>query len=324
MNLNSMKYPKEIEQLHKEIEEIKIQGATNVAISTLKGIKVALELDFPESESLIDTVIDIGNYLAYARPNEPMAQNAVLYIQYLFDEKAIHRFPIEDEKKLIAQLCDDFLKEIEDEKQKILEVNVPKLRQVDNVLTHCHSSTAVSLIKGISQNDKDFTAVCTETRPRYQGRKTAVELLEAGIDTTLIADSAAESFVIGRGSQSVSTIFIGCDAITMEGYCINKIGSWGIAMAAHESGKKLYVVTPLLKIDHDSAYHEIEIEIRENRELWKEAPKNLKMYNPAFEVVDAQLIAGFITEFGILKPKEISDVVRKEYPWLFYKKKYVM
>jgi translation initiation factor 2B subunit (eIF-2B alpha/beta/delta family) len=48
------------------------------------------------------------------------------------------------------------------------------------------------------------------------------------------------------------------------------------------------------------------------------------MYNPAFEVVDNQLIQGFVTEFGILKPSQIADMVRKEYPWLFYKKRYVM
>lgn len=319
-----MKYPKEIEQLHRDIEEIKVQGATNVAIATLEGMKKALELDYKDPENLIDSVLEIGNYLAYARPNEPMAQNAVLYIQYLFNERAIDRFPIEEEKKLIISICEEFLDQISQEKKELLEINVPKLRQVDHVLTHCHSSTAVSLIKGIAEGDDDFTAVCTETRPRYQGRKTAVNLLDAGIDTTLIADSAAESFVIGRGSKSVSTVFIGCDAITMRGHCINKIGSWGIAMAAHESGKKLYVVTPLLKIDHDSAYHEIEIEVREDKELWDEAPKGLEMYNPAFEVVDSQLIAGFVTEFGILKPNEIADTVEKNFPWLFFKKKYVM
>ena len=106
----------------------------------------------------------------------------------------------------------------------------------------------------------------------------------------------------------------------MNGYCINKIGSWGIAMAAHQAGKPLYVVTPLLKIDHDSAYHSIKIEVREDEELWTEAPKGLEMYNPAFEVVDSGLITGFITEFGILKPEEIGNMVRKEFPWLFLKK----
>jgi ribose 1,5-bisphosphate isomerase len=319
-----MQYPKEIQQIHDEIKGLNVQGATNVAIATLEGMKLALELDYRDPEGFIDSILEVGNYLAFARPNEPLAQNSVLYIQYLFEEKAIYRFPIEEEKQLIKQLCQEFLDKIEEDKKKIIELNVPKLLQIDHVLTHCHSSTAVSLIKGISKGDQDFTAVCTETRPRYQGRKTAKSLLEAKIDTTLIADSAAESFVIGRGNKSVSEVFIGCDAITMRGHCINKIGSWGIGMAARQAGKPLYVVTPLLKIDHDSAYHEIEIEVREDKELWADAPAGLKMYNPAFELVDSGLIQGFVTEFGILKPDEIADVVRKEYPWLFFKKRYVM
>ena len=93
-------------------------------------------------------------------------------------------------------------------------------------------------------------------------------------------------------------------------------------MSAYQAGKPLYVVTPLLKIDHDSAYHEIKIEIREDTELWTDAPKGLNMYNPAFEIIDSGLITGFVTEFGILKPEEISHVVKKEYPWLFLKKNY--
>jgi len=317
--MKNMKYPKKVEEIHKDIVAINIQGATNVAIATLEGMKKAFEFEYEGPKRFIDTLIGIGKYLAYARPNEPLAQNAVLYIQHLFNEKGIDRFPVEEEKRLIEKVCDEFLQEIVNAKRKIIELNISKLKQVDHVLTHCHSSTAVSLIKELAQGDNDFTAVCTETRPRYQGRKTAVELLDAGIDTTLIADSAAESFIIGRGSKPVSEVFIGCDVITMWGYCINKIGSWGIAMAAHQAGKPLYVVTPLLKIDHDSAYHRIEIEVREDKELWEDAPKGLEMYNPAFEVIDAGLITGFVTEFGILRPEEIANTVKRECPWLFFK-----
>jgi len=51
--------------------------------------------------------------------------------------------------------------------------------------------------------------------------------------------------------------------------------------------------------------------------LWHDAPKNLKMFNPAFEIVDANLITGFMTEFGIIKPDEISGIVKSKYSWLF-------
>lgn len=314
-----MKYTKRITKIYEDIGTIKIQGATNVAIATLEGMKIALD-EYNEKKDSIDLftyIVNVGNYLAYARPNEPLAQNAVLFLAHFFEEKGGKQLPLDQERQLLEELSDEYLQKIADSKKAMIDLSANRLRHIDHVLTHCHSSTAVGLIKEIARDDDDFTVVCTETRPKFQGRITAKSLLDARLATTLIADSAAESFVIGRGSKPVSAVFIGCDAITMDGYCINKIGSWGISMAAHQSSKPLYVVTPLLKIDHDSAYHEIEIEIREDRELWKDAPKGLEMYNPAFEVVDAGLITGFVTEYGILKPREIKDLVKVKYSWLF-------
>ncbi|MCK9415831.1 MAG: translation initiation factor eIF-2B [Candidatus Dojkabacteria bacterium] len=312
-----MKYPRKIEKIRRDIASIKIQGATNVAIATFEGMKIALKSSLGRSDNFLKEILEVGAYLAYARPNEPLAQNGILYVKHFFTRRGGESLPSEQKRDLLEEVCDDFLLKISNAKHRIDELNTPKLKHIDHILTHCHSSTVVRLIQGISEEDNDFTAVCTETRPRYQGRITAKELVEAGIDTTLITDGAAESFVIGRGSKPVSAVFIGCDAITMQGYCINKIGSWGIAMSAYQSGKPVYVVTPLLKIDRDTAYHEIEIEIREDQELWKGAPKGLEIYNPAFEVVDAGLITGFITEYGIIKPSNIGDTVKREYPWLF-------
>ncbi|NLE30891.1 translation initiation factor eIF-2B, partial [Candidatus Dojkabacteria bacterium] len=213
--------------------------------------------------------------------------------------------------------CDEYLFKISDSKRAIIDLGVSSVRNFNNVLTHCHSSTAVAVIKELAQEKTSFEAVCTETRPRFQGRITAKNLLDAGISTTLIADSAAESFAIGRGSVPVEVLFIGCDEITLDGYCINKIGSWGLATAMKLVNKPVYVVSPLLKVNPLITHKEISIEIRESSELWSEAPKGLKMFNPAFEIVDKDLITGFMTEFGIIKPAEIKDIVKVKYPWLF-------
>ncbi len=201
--------------------------------------------------------------------------------------------------------------------RELLLIYVSLVRNFENVLTHCHSSTAVSIIKEIAQGKSSFDAVCTETRPRFQGRITAKSLLEAGISTTLIADSAAESFTIGRGSVPIDGVFMGCDEITLDGYCINKIGSWGIAVAANYSSTPVYIVSPLLKINPEVTHRDISIEIREDHELWHDAPKGIKMFNPAFEIIDSKLISGFMTEFGIIKPEEIAGIVKSKYTWLF-------
>jgi len=310
-------YPS-IQKIYKDIQKLNIQGATNVAISTFEGMKLYIELSKVDGkEEFFQELFDVGNTLAHARDNEPLARNGVTYIKHFFGQKFSVLPEISVMKQEFTRLCNEYLDMIENSKSKIIEKNTKNLTNIDKVLTHCHSSTAVSIIKSIGKGDKDFEVVCTETRPRFQGRKTAKSLLEGGIKTTLIADSAAESFVIGRGSVPVDAIFIGCDQITAKGHTINKIGSWGIAMAAYYAGKPVYIVTPLLKIDPSSFLESVKIEVRESKELWEDAPKGLHMYNPAFEIIDNSLITGYITELGIVLPSNVESVVRENYAWIF-------
>jgi len=309
---------KQILEIEKDIKELNIQGATNVAIATLEGIKIFIEeSNISDKEMFYKELERVGYKLANARLNEPLARNGVKYVTFQFKRKRDDLHSINDMKQQLLDFCDDYLFKISDSKRSIVELGVPYVKHFENVLTHCHSSTAVSILKGIAQGNSSFDVVCTETRPLFQGRTTAKSLLEDGISTTMIADSAAESFVIGRGSVPIDAVFIGCDQITLDGYCINKIGSWGIGMAAYYTSKPLYVVSPLLKVDPKMKVQDISIEIREDDELWSDAPKELKMFNPAFEIVDAKLITGFMTEFGIIKPSEIHDIIKAKYTWLF-------
>ena len=309
---------KQILDIEKDIKELNIQGATNVAIATLEGMKIFIEeSNVTDKELFYKELERVGNKLANARLNEPLARNGVKYVVHLFLKKKDDLHSINDMKQQLLDYCDEYLFKISDSKRSIIELGLPYVKHFENVLTHCHSSTAVAILKGIGGVNSSFDVVCTETRPLFQGRTTAKSLLDDGISTTMIADSAAESFIIGRGSVSIDAIFIGCDQITLDGYCINKIGSWGIGMAANLASKPLYVVSPLLKVDPYIKAKDISIEIREEDELWSEAPKELKMFNPAFEIVDAKLITGFMTEFGIIKPEEIHDIVKAKYTWLF-------
>ncbi len=309
---------KKILDIEKDIKELNIQGATNVAIATLEGMKTYIqESETRDSSLFYKEFLEVGNRLANARSNEPLAKNGVRFVEHTYESKNADLPSLDSMKQRLEEYCDNYLYLIADTKRAIIDYCVPQVRFLENILTHCHSSTAVSVIKGIAQGKDSFDAVCTETRPLFQGHKTAKSLLEAGISTTLIADSAAESFVIGRGSVSIGAVFIGCDQLTTKGYCVNKIGSWGIAMSAYHASKPLYVVSPLLKVDPQIGGDELKIEVRESRELWEDAPKELKIFNPAFEIVDNSLITGILTEFGILKPKEIAEVVKAKYPWLF-------
>ena len=314
-------FPKEIEQIKKDIEELNIQGASNVAISTFEGMKIFLESKWGNEnvEDLVKSCIEVGEYLANARENEPLARNGIVFLKYKAGNFKNENLDIQGAQERLLSFVEEYINEISLSKKEIVQKNIQSLLKFENVLTHCHSSTVVELLKGIAKEkySKDFGVVCTETRPKMQGRITAKALVDARIDTTLIGDSAAESFAIGRGSRPIDAVFIGCDQFTRDGYMLNKIGSWGIAMSAHYADKHVYVVTPLLKMDPHISASEIEIEVREDDELWSDAPEGLDMFNPAFEIVDNSLITGFVTEEGILEPKELEDVTRMRYPWLF-------
>lgn len=315
------KFPREVEQIKKDIVDLKIQGATNVAISTFEGMKMFLNTKWGNDsiKDLVKSCAEVGEYLAEARENEPLARNGILFLKEKSKNLFMERMNVSKAQEKLISLIDEYLNMISSSKKEIVEKNSDNLSDFENVLTHCHSSTAVELLKGIAKRKKrdSFGVVCTETRPRFQGRITAKSLLDAKIDTILIADSAAESFVIGRGSRTVDAVFIGCDQFTRDGYMVNKIGSWGIAMAAYYASKPIYVVTPLLKMDPNISASEIEIEVREDKELWTDAPKGLDMFNPAFEIVDKSLITGYVTEEGILTPKELEAITKEKYSWLF-------
>lgn len=310
------KYPR-IEKIYEDIQKLNIQGATNVCIATFEGMKIFLEITKErEKDNFLKEFFQVGETLAHARENEPLATNGVTFLKYYFSEKFTDLQDVNSMKRELLVLCDEYLKIITDSKKELISKSEKRLQKYDKILTHCHSSTAVSLIKSIVQKKKGAEVVCTETRPLFQGRKTARALVDGGIKTTMIVDSAAESFVIGRGNIPIEIVFIGCDEILGDGSAVNKIGSWGIGMAAHYARKPLYVVTPALKLDYHSLISNNKMEIREDRELWPEAPKGLEIYNPAFEIIDKELITGYITELGIISPEEIVSVVKKKYPWI--------
>ncbi|HEQ65199.1 MAG TPA: hypothetical protein ENN64_00010, partial [bacterium] len=223
----------EYEELIRDIKSIKIQGATNVALATLHGIKlISSKLSDSASQSeTTDLVKSYGYELANARDNEPLARNGVKYILYKIGEAGKNLEDGEGNwRELLQELCREYIRGIEDAKKRIIENSkgaFSGIEEVRGIMTHCHSSTAVTVIANYISDNPHVPVVTTETRPLYQGRKTATRLIEKGVDTTMIVDSAAESFITDKGSFPIDILFIGADQITSDGSTINKIGSWG-------------------------------------------------------------------------------------------------
>ena len=181
------------------------------------------------------------------------------------------------------------------------------------VLTHCNAGglataglgTALAVVYTAVAQGKNVRVYADETRPRLQGaRLTAWELQRAGIPVTLIADNMAADLM---RRKKIDMIFVGADRIAANGDTANKIGTYGLAVAAKHHGLPFYVVAPSSTVDlHVADGTRIPIEERAPEELTmlgKEAlaPRGVRVHNPAFDVTPAALITAIITDRGICK-----------------------
>jgi ribose 1,5-bisphosphate isomerase len=215
--------------------------------------------------------------------------------------------------KIASQSVQEFLTKLEDSRERTAEIGSKRIRDGMVVFTHCHSSTVTHLLRKAKHEGKTFEVICTETRPVFQGRTTAKEMLNFGVKTTFIIDSAARFFM-----KKADIVIVGADAITSEGNIVNKIGTAAIALLASEARVPFYVVSELLKYDPATFRGDYEtIEERSRDEVWKEAPENLVVRNPAFELTKRDFIHGIICEEGVIPPHSINEVVNRKYPWIF-------
>jgi len=295
-----------------KINRLEIRGARNIAIAAIKAIEeLSKETKAKSKEEFMKELMAAKEILFASRATEPLMRNAIRWL--IGQTERSSEADIIKLKEVVSKASQHFLKILGESKERIAEIGSRRIRGGTTVLTHCHSSTVTYLLRKAKEAGKSFEVFCTETRPFLQGRITARELVEAGIKTTLIVDSAARFFM-----NKIDMVIVGADAITSEGNVINKIGTSMIALAAKEARTPFYVVSELLKFDPATMYGEYEkIEERSAEEVWANPPKGLIIRNPVFDVTRRDFIHGIICEEGIISPHLVSEVVKRRYPWIF-------
>jgi methylthioribose-1-phosphate isomerase len=186
----------------------------------------------------------------------------------------------------------------------------------DTVIHHCNTGalatvdygTALGVIRTAHEQGKQIHVLVDETRPRLQGsRLTAWELERYGISYEIISDNAAGHFL---HSGVASTVFVGADRVAANGDVANKIGTYMLALAAHDNNVPFFCAVPTSTIDLQLlSGDQIPIEERDPKEVLdlerngrRLAPAESKARNPAFDITPQRLITAFITEVGILRP----------------------
>lgn len=295
-----------------DISSLRIQGATNVAIEGIKAFSSFGErLDEKELETYFKKLELAKTTLSKARATEPALRNGLRFVLYKLYGK-VQSVP--EARSLISKLSSDYVNLLKEAKQKAIGYGSERILDGSVIMTHCHSSLSTGVVLEAHRQGKDIEVFCTETRPLYQGHITAKKLIEAGIPTTMVVDSAMRWIM---NKEKINIVIVGCDAITSQGTAINKIGTRLLALAAKEMDIPLYVAGNLLKYDPETSIGKLtEIEMRDGTEIWTDPPKGLKILNPAFETVSHDLIDGFITEEGIFSPPLVYQIVKERYPFM--------
>ena len=304
---------KEQDAIWEAIHSLRVRGAPAIGIAAGFGVYLAAKQSRADSfAGLLEDFLHAKKYLASSRPT---AVNLFWALERM--ESRLRK----EEGKSVVEIKAALLGEATAIKNEdiamcraIGENGLALLKPGMGLLTHCNAGqlaasrygTALAPIYVGHEKGYGFKVYADETRPLLQGaRLTAFELVAAGVDTTLICDNMAAT-VMKQGK--IQAILVGCDRVAANGDAANKIGTSGVAILAKHYGIPFYVLGPTSTIDMDCPTgDQITIEERspdEVTELWyakRMAPEGVKVFNPAFDVTDHELIAGIVTEHGVAR-----------------------
>ena len=305
---------RELEEFAAAIKTLAVRGAPLIGIAAAMGVAVeARKWTGSAWDSFEAKVTRAVNELNKTRPTAVNLFWALGRMRDVLTAGMEGRSPEDTARALECEAVRIYQEDL-DMGHRIGEAGADLLEDGMTVLTHCNAGglatsgfgTALAPVYVARSRGLDLKVIADETRPLLQGaRLTAWELKHAGIDVTVVCDSAAH-LMMTRGRVDIA--FVGADRITASGDFANKIGTYGVALSARANNVPFYVAAPSSTIDFGlTSGDQIPIEERDEEEVTSVAgtrvvPEGVRAANPAFDVTPAGLVTGIITEKGLFRP----------------------
>ena len=303
------------------ILHLKVRGAPAIGIAAAYGLCVAMRDTGAKShEEFMTELKKNSQYLASSRPTA---------VNLFWALRRMERAAFDNKNKTVEELKEILIREanaIRDEDESMCraigENALTLFHDGMTVLTHCNAGGLATAMYGTDlapiylakEKGWDIKVFADETRPLLQGaRLTSWELMQAGVDVTLICDNMAAA-VMAKGL--IDAVIVGCDRVAANGDTANKIGTYGLAILAKAHNIPFYTAGPTSTIDIETpSGNEITIEERKPDEITcglgrRTAPLGVKTYNPAFDVTPHELITAIITEKGVVR-QPYDEGIRK-------------
>jgi methylthioribose-1-phosphate isomerase len=306
------------------IRKLWIRGAPAIGIAAAMGIALAaqdIKADtFERFAAQLEPVYDV---MLATRPTAVNIQWAVGRVRKFLEKNRGHS--ITRLKELLIEEARTILEEDIRINRAIGTWGAQFIHDGDTLLTHCNAGslatggygTATAPMLVAKEQGKTFSVFADETRPVLQGaRLTAWELMEAGIDVTLITDNSAGAFM---KKGLIDLAIVGTDRTVLNGDVANKIGTYTVAVLCKEHAIPFYVAAPLSSIDFSIPSGDfIPIEERGPDEVTnifgkcRIAPENVKVRNLAFDVTPAKYVTAIITEKGAFRPHDLKELANAD------------
>ena len=309
---------RDVETVWEAIKMLRVRGAPAIGISAAYGV-VLSQIREAELRPSVEAANEACDYLATSRPTAVNLFWALDRMRETIASSSLDDLPGELLREAVR---------IHDEDRRMCHQigkhGAELIPDCATLITHCNAGglataeygTALSVIFTCQDQGKTPQVFADETRPLWQGaRLTAWELAQRDIPVTVICDSMAAHVMQTR---DVSAVIVWADRITARGDVANKIGTYGLAVAARHHQVPFYVAAPSstfdLKLTEGS---EIPIEERDPGEIVSPhgqsiAPEGVSVYNPAFDATPAELVSAIITEHGVIR-EPTEDSVRRHF-----------
>ena len=301
------------------IRSMKIRGAPLIGVACAYGL--ALTACSSKASSKAEFVRQIEVSAAMLRGTRPTGVNLFWAVDRVLNK--LHGFSGSSVNALRDLVVNEALQMADEDARvnRVIGRNGARLiEDGDTVLTHCNAGalatveygTALGLIRAAWEMGKKIDVIATETRPKLQGaRLTAYELKSEGIPFCLITDSMV-GYVMSKGL--VDKVVVGADRIVCDAV-VNKIGTYSIAVLAHEHRVPFYVAAPFSTFDLEHKAEDVVIEERNPDEVTcfrskRVAPTGTNVLNPAFDITPMKYVTAIICEKGVLAPEDVKRLAK--------------
>ncbi|NHN59991.1 MULTISPECIES: ribose 1,5-bisphosphate isomerase [Halorussus] len=302
-----------VEEAAADIASMEIRGAATIADAAAEALAAQAEDSAADDpEAFRAEMRAAARRLRETRPTAVSLPNALRYVL-----RGMEGSTVDELRESVVDSAAEFRRELDQAQANLGRIGANRLRDGDTVMTHCHSTDALSCVERALDQGKDISAIVKETRPRKQGHITARQLREWDVPVTLVVDNAARRYL-----DDADHVLVGADSIAADGSVINKVGTSGLAVNARERGVPIMVAAQTLKLHPDTMTgHTVEIEMRDEREVLTEAEEaeingdadadGLTVENPAFDVTPPRYVDAIVTERGQFPPESIVTLMRE-------------